>query len=77
MSNDTETSSAQVDTQPRPTITLQDIASVVEILQICTARGVWKATELSVVGGLYDRLTGFLEGAGAQLDKTRANSVAE
>lgn len=77
MSDNSETLDTVVETQPKPTITLQDIASVVEILQICTARGVWKATELSVVGGLYDRLTGFLEGAGAQFDKTRVNSAAE
>lgn len=50
--------------QPRPSITLQDIASVVEIMRVCTERGVWRVNELSTVGAVYDRLTAFLDGAG-------------
>ena len=50
--------------QPKPSITLQDIASVVEIMRVCTERGVWRVTELSTVGAVYDRLVAFLDGAG-------------
>lgn len=55
--------------EQRPSITLQDIASVVEILKVVTDRGVWKVSELSAVGQLYDRLTTFLDGAGVQFKK--------
>lgn len=57
----------------RPSITLQDIASVVEILKVVTDRGVWKVSELSAVGQLYDRLTTFLEGAGVQFKKSESD----
>jgi hypothetical protein len=53
----------------RPSISLQDIASVVEILRVCTDRGVWRIGELSAVGQLYDRLTNFLEAAGVKVDQ--------
>lgn len=55
--------------EQRPSITLQDIASVVEILKVVTERGVWKVGELTVVGQLYDRLVSFLEGAGVEVKK--------
>lgn len=51
----------------RPTITLTDISAVVEVLRVVTERGVWKASELSVVGSLYDRLTKFLESTQSQV----------
>lgn len=54
----------------KPTITLQDIASVVEVLKVCTERGVWRVQELSGVGRLYDRLTTFLESAGVSVPAT-------
>lgn len=54
----------------KPTITLQDIASVVEVLKVCTERGVWRVQELSGVGRLYDRLTAFLESTGVSVSAT-------
>jgi hypothetical protein len=48
----------------RPTLNIQDIANVVELLRLVTERGAWRANELSTVGQIYDRLTQFLEGAG-------------
>lgn len=53
----------------KPSITLQDIASVVEIMRVVTDRGVWKVSELSAVGQIYDRLVAFLEAAGIQVKK--------
>lgn len=50
----------------KATITLTDISAVVEVLRVVTERGVWKASELSVVGNLYDRLTKFLESTESQ-----------
>lgn len=54
----------------RPSITLNDIASVVEVLKVCTERGVWKVGELSSIGQLYDKLNSFLEIASNQLPKS-------
>lgn len=70
MTEESITEESQVNTEPvpKPSITIQDIASVVDILQVCTTRGVWRVNELSTVGQLYDRLTTFLEGAGVQLN---------
>jgi hypothetical protein len=51
----------------KPTITLSDISAVVEVIRVVTERGVWKASELSVVGSLYDRLTKFLESTESQV----------
>lgn len=55
----------------RPSITLQDIASVVEILKVCTDRGVWRISELTTVGQLYERLVSFLEGAGMTVNTSQ------
>jgi hypothetical protein len=63
--------------EQRPNITLQDIASVVEILRVVTERGVWKVNELTVVGQLYDRLVNFLEGAGVEVKKPMADQGEE
>jgi len=58
----------------RPSITLQDIASVVEILKVVTNRGVWKVSELSAVGQLYDRLSTFLDSAGVTIKKAESEN---
>lgn len=63
------------DESTRPSITLNDIASVVEVLKVCTERGVWKVGELSSVGQLYDKLTGFLESATNQLPKSEPSDT--
>lgn len=68
MSEEDNQSTANQDTV-KPSITLQDIASVVEIMRVVTDRGVWKVTELSAVGQVYDRLVAFLEAAGVQVKK--------
>jgi hypothetical protein len=65
---------------PKPSITLQDIASVVEILRVVTERGVWRVAELSSVGQVYDRLVAFLEAAGVSVktdDKTSQEDTTQ
>ena len=58
----------QVADVERPNITLHDIAAVVQILDVCTSRAVWRPQELSGVGKIYDRLTAFLQGAGYNME---------
>jgi len=42
-------------------LTIRDLAQVVEIVKVCSARGAFRADELSGVGLLYDRLSSFLQ----------------
>jgi hypothetical protein len=53
----------------KPSINLTDIVQCVEVLRVCTERGVWRASELSSVGQLYDRLTAFLTEAGISTEQ--------
>ncbi len=41
-------------------LTLQDLTLAANIINIVTTRGAIKAEEMSVVGGLYDKLAAFL-----------------
>ena len=42
-------------------LTVRDLADIVEIIRVCSARGAFRAEELSGVGALYDRLNSFLQ----------------
>ena len=52
-------------------LTVQDLALVLQIIQATTSRGAYKPDELTVVGGLYDRVFKFLDSIGA-LTRTEA-----
>lgn len=70
MSEVTNTQTDQAaEPQEKPNLTLQDLTLMVQILQVGTSRGAWKADELSSVGGLYDRITAFLTAAGVAVKK--------
>lgn len=49
----------------KPSLTLQDLNMVIQILETGSQRGAWKADELSTVGGVYDRISAFLNVANA------------
>jgi len=51
--------------QPAPSLTLQDLVLVAQIIQLTTQRGAFKAEELADVGGLYNKLVTFLQSTGA------------
>ncbi len=51
--------------QDTPSLTLQDLILVAQIIQICSARGAFKADELANVGNLYTKLVAFLQSTGA------------
>ena len=44
-----------------PTIDMQDLAMVVQILNIAIKRGVFEPNELSTVGQTYSKIEGFLK----------------
>lgn len=57
MSTETE----QTQTEPAPQqITIDDIALIVNIIGTVSRRGAFEAAEFTVVGGLFEKLKGFL-----------------
>ena len=53
-------------------LTLADMASMKSLLEAACNRGAFKAAELSTVGGLYDKLSKFLDHSHAQLQAQQA-----
>jgi hypothetical protein len=53
-----------------PQITINDLISIKDIVDVACSRGAFKADEMSSVGQIYDKLTGFLNTviASAQAD---------
>ena len=47
-----------------PSLQLQDLLLALQIIQNFAQRGAVRAEEMSVVGGLYDRMFAFLEAQG-------------
>lgn len=53
------------DQQSAPSLTLQDLVLVAQIIQIGSQRGTFRAEELADVGNLYTKLIAFLQATGA------------
>ena len=56
---------AEADQQAAPSLTLQDLVLVAQIIQLTSTRGTFRAEELEQVGGLYNKLVAFLQSTGA------------
>ena len=52
---------AEADQQAAPSLTLQDLVLVAQIIQLTSTRGTFRAEELESVGGLYNKLIAFLQ----------------
>ena len=50
-----------VETQEAPQLSLQDIATSVQVIDICSRRGGFEGQELETVGALRNRLVTFLQ----------------
>ena len=48
-------------------LTLADMASIKTIIEAAVSRGAYQANELSTVGGIYDKLSAFIENTQAHL----------
>jgi hypothetical protein len=44
-------------TESKPTIDINDIASIVQLIDVCSTRGAFRGEELATVGGLRTKLT--------------------
>lgn len=51
--------------QTTPSLSLQDLIVVAQIIQLTSQRGAFKAEELQNVGTLYNKLIAFLQSVGA------------
>ena len=41
-----------MNTEPKPTIEINDIASVVQLIDVCSTRGAFRGEELLIVGAM-------------------------
>ena len=56
---------------PQPTgVTINDIATLLQIVEVCAQRGAFRAEELSSVGVIYDKFKSFLNNALPQTQPT-------
>lgn len=67
----TETGTTTTTSTPQGGLGVNDLKIVVRTLQVCSERGAFKAEEMATVGGLYQRIVGFLQATG-QLDPAPA-----
>ena len=68
---------APVAQQEQPSLNLQDLILVAQIIQICSSRGAFKADELANVGNLYTKLVAFLQSTGALTPAPEATQTEE
>ena len=45
----------------QPQITIADIATLKQIVEVATSRGAFRAEELSQIGAVYDRVSAWVE----------------
>ena len=43
----------------QPQVTVQTLSNIVQIIDVCTKRGAFQASELALVGKTYDELNNF------------------
>ena len=67
---------APQDAQPAPSLTLQDLVLVAQIIQLGSQLGMFRAEELSQVGDLYTKLIAFLQSTGALTPAPAADTAA-
>jgi hypothetical protein len=63
--------------QEQPSLNLQDLILVAQIIQVCSSRGAFKADELANVGNLYTKLVTFLQSTGALTPAADATQTEE
>lgn len=47
-------------TNESPSLSLQDLAAVVQVIDLCSQRGAFQGSELEAVGGLRGRIQSFV-----------------
>lgn len=60
-----------------PQLTLNDLASVIRIIDVISSRGGFKGEELSEVGALRDKYLSFLQAANAEAESQEGDEAQE
>lgn len=60
-----------MDEHQTPQITINDLALAKSLISVACDRGAFRAEEMTTVGTLYDKLTGFLEHIVATAETTQ------
>ena len=60
-----------------PSLNIQDIVSLLNIVDVASRRGAFRAEELSAVGNTYDKIANFLRSTGAIKDPAPAEKETE
>lgn len=60
-----ETTAAAAPASQPTGLTIQDLTLVLQVINVASTRGAFKADELTAIGGLHDRIFAFLESTGA------------
>jgi len=63
--NQTVEQTTEQPTAPAANLSLQDLLLVAQTIQVVSQRGVFRAEEMTTIGGLYDRIIAFLTASGA------------
>jgi hypothetical protein len=71
MEKQKEVSEQVAETKEQPTLTLADLVSMLQVVDVATNRGAFKAQELSTVGGLYDRVSAYVKHVSPQEKTTK------
>ena len=65
--------------EQQPQVTVQTLANVISILDVCTKRGVFQSSELEIVGKTYNEINNFVKAVRAQqeLNKVEAGDNSQ
>ena len=65
--------------EQQPQVTVQTLANVINILDVCTKRGVFQTSELEIVGKTYNEINNFVKAVQAQqeLNKVEAGDNSQ
>ena len=72
-----EVNTENAETEAPVQLSLQDIATMVQIIDICSKRGGFEGPELEAVGGLRNRVVTFLNEASKGQEETPEGQVPE
>ena len=60
MTEETTTTTTEETTAAGPGLSLQDLASVIQIIDLCSSRGAFQGSEMEAVGALRGRFQAFV-----------------
>lgn len=63
--------------QTTPTITVTDVASMLQIIDAAATRGAFRGEELSAVGAVRDKASAFIEYIKSQVSQTEEEEKSE